>query len=111
MFVYVVCRTCNIVNNLFKIAMREYCIIIVTVRELPIRKERSIMVKRVRKYGEGRMTLCAETGNRCFGRVVYEDLQTGGLAVIVSLVSGDFLVDLDTFLNAHRFFEDMEVLG
>ena len=49
------------------------------------------------------MTLCAETGNRCFGRVVYEDLHTGGLAVIVSLVSGDFLVDLDTFLNAHRF--------
>lgn len=69
------------------------------------------MVKRIRKYGEGRMTLCAETGNRCFGRAVYEDLQTGGLAVIVSLVSGDFLVDLDTFLNAHRFFEDMEVLG
>ena len=28
----------NIVNNLFKIAMRGYCIIIVTVRELPIRK-------------------------------------------------------------------------
>lgn len=55
------------------------------------------MVKRVRKYGEGRMTLCSETGNRCFGRAVYEDLQTGGL------VSGDFLVDLDTFLNAHRF--------
>ena len=50
------------------------------------------MVKRVRKYGEGRMTLCAETGNRCFGRAVYEDLHTG-----------DFLVDLDTFLNAHRF--------
>lgn len=75
------------------------------------RKERSIMVKRVRKYGEGRMTLCAETGNRCFGRAVYEDLHTGGLAVIVSLASGDFLVDLDIFLNAHRFFEDMEVLG
>lgn len=69
------------------------------------------MVKRVRKYGEARMTICAETGNRCFGRIVYEDLHTGGLAVIVSLVSGDFLVDLDTFLNAHRFFEDMEVLG
>ena len=101
----------NIVNNLFIIATSEYCIIIVTVQELPIRKERSIMVKRVRKYGEGRMTLCAETGNRCFGRAVYEDLHTGGLAVIVSLVSGDFLVDLDTFLNAHRFFEDMEVLG
>ena len=101
-------RTGNIVNNLFKIVMREYRIIIVTVRELPIRKERSVMVKRVRKYGEGRMTLCAETGNRCFGKTVYEDLQTGDLAVIISLVSGDFLVDLDTFLNAHRFFEDME---
>ena len=71
----------------------------------------AITIKRVRKYGEGRMTLCADTGNRCFGRTVYEDLQTGDLAVIISLVSGDFLVDLDTFLNAHRFFEDMEVLG
>ena len=69
------------------------------------------MVKRVRKYGEGRMTLCAETGNRCFGRTVYEDLQIGDLAVIISSVSGDLLVDLDTFLNAHKFFEDMEVLG
>ena len=69
------------------------------------------MVKRVRKYGEGRMTICAETGNRCFGRTVYEDLQKGDLAVIISLVSGDFLVDLDIFLNAHRFFEDMEALG
>lgn len=69
------------------------------------------MVKRVRKYGECRMTICAETGNRCFGRTVYEDLQTGDLAVIISLASGDFLVNLDTFLNAHRFFEDMEVSG
>ena len=69
------------------------------------------MVKRVWKYGEGRMTLCVKTGNRCFGRAVYEDLHTGDLAVIVSPVSGDFLVDLDTFLNAHRFFEDMEALG
>ena len=69
------------------------------------------MVKRVRKYGEARVTICAETGNRCFGRTVYEDLQTGDLAVIISLASGDFLVNLDTFLNAHRFFEDMEVLG
>ena len=69
------------------------------------------MVKRVRKYGDGRMTICAATGNRCFGRTVYEDLQAGDLAVIISLVSGDFLVDLDIFLNAHRFFEDMEVLG
>lgn len=68
-------------------------------------------IKRVRKYGEGRMTICAETGNRCFGRAVYEDLHTGGLAVIVSLVSGEFLVDLDTFLNAHRFFEDLEAIG
>ena len=71
----------------------------------------TIRIKKVRKYGEGRMTICEETGNRCFGRTVYEDLQTGDLAVIISLVSGDFLVDLDTFLNAHRFFEDMEVLG
>lgn len=63
------------------------------------------MVKRVRKYGEGRMTHCAETGNRCFGRAVYEDLHTGGLAVIVSLVSGDFLVDLDTFEDAEAMAE------
>ena len=69
------------------------------------------MVRRVRKYGEARMTICAETGNRCFGRTVYEDLQTDDLAVIISLEYGDFLVNLDTFLNAHRFFEDMEVLG
>lgn len=55
------------------------------------------MIKRVRKYGDGRITLCAETGNRCFGRTVYEDLQTGDLAVIISLVSGDFLVNLDNF--------------
>lgn len=68
------------------------------------------MVRRVRKYGEARMTICAETGNRCFGRTVYEDLQTGDLAVIISLEYGDFLVNLDTFLSAHRFFEDMEVL-
>lgn len=67
-------------------------------------------IKRVRKYGDGRMTVCADTGNRCFGCAVYEDLNTGGLAVIVSLVFGDFLVDIDTFLNAHRF-EDMEALG
>lgn len=69
------------------------------------------MVRRVRKCGEARMTICAETGNRCFGRTVYEDLQTGDLAVIISLEYGDFLVNLDTFLNAHRFYEDMEVLG
>lgn len=68
------------------------------------------MIRRVRKYGEARMTICAETGNRCFGRTVYEDLQTGDLAVIISLEYGDFLVNLDTFLSAHRFFEDMEVL-
>lgn len=79
--------------------------------DILMKRDLTPMVKRVRKYGEGRMTLCAETGNRCFGREVYEDLNSGGLAVIVSLVSGDFLVDLDTFLNAHRFFEDIEVIG
>ena len=68
------------------------------------------MIRRVRKYGEARMSICAETGNRCFGRTVYEDLQTGDLAVIISLEYGDFLVNLDTFLSDHRFFEDMEVL-
>lgn len=67
-------------------------------------------IKRVRKYGEGRMTLCEETRNRCFGRTVYEDLQTGDLAVIVTAPSGDLLVDLDTFLDSHRLFEYMEVI-
>lgn len=66
------------------------------------------MVKRVRKYGEARLTICAETGNRCFGRTVYEDLQTGDLGVIVSLATGEVLVDLDTFLDARRFFDDVE---
>lgn len=66
------------------------------------------MVKRVRKYGDARTTLCAETGNRCFGRTVYEDLQTSDLGVIVNLATGEVLVDLDTFLSARRFFDDVE---
>ena len=66
------------------------------------------MDKIVRKYGEGCITICVETCNRCFGRVVYEDLQTGDLGVIVNLATGEVLVDLDTFLNARRFFDDVE---
>lgn len=69
-----------------------------------------LTIKRVRKYGKARMTLCAETGNRCFGRAVYEELQTGDLAVIINVPSGEVLVDLDTFLESHRFFEKVEVL-
>lgn len=66
------------------------------------------MVKRVRKYGDARMTPCAETGNRCFGRTVYEDLQNSDLGVIVNLATGEVLVDLDTFLSARHFFDDVE---
>ena len=66
------------------------------------------MVKRVRKYGDARMTLCEETGNICFGRTVCEDLQTGDLGVIVNLATGEVLVDLDTFLSARRFFDGIK---
>lgn len=66
-------------------------------------------IKRVRKYGRARMVLCAETGNICFGRAVYEELQTGDLAVIIEAPNGAVLVDLDTFLGDHRFFEKVEV--
>ena len=65
------------------------------------------MVKRVRKYGDVCMTHCFETCNRCFGRTVYEDLQTGDLGVIVNLATGEVLVDLDTFLDSRRFFDDV----
>lgn len=47
---------------------------------------------------------CRETGNRCFDRIVYEDLESGDLAVIIHAPYGERLVDLDTFLNAHRLF-------
>lgn len=66
-------------------------------------------IKRVRKYGERGAALCRETGNRCFGRVVYEIMSTGDLAIIINAPCGDLLVDLDTFLNAHRFFGMIEV--
>ena len=65
-------------------------------------------IKRVRKYGKARMTLCAETGNRCFGRAVYEELQTGDLSIIINGPNGEVLVDLDTFLGDRRFFENVE---
>lgn len=68
-------------------------------------------IKRMRKCGEVRAVLCVKTGNKCFGRTVWEELESGDLAVICSMPTGNVLVDLDTFLNAHRFFEDMEVLG
>ena len=65
-------------------------------------------VKRVRKCGELRAVFCVETGNKCFGRPVYEDLESGDLAVIINVPSGEVLVDLDTFLESHRFFEKVE---
>lgn len=65
-------------------------------------------IKRVRKYGEARMTLCFETGNICFGRTVYEELQTGDLSIIINGPNGEVLVDLDTFLGDRGFFENVE---
>lgn len=66
-------------------------------------------IKRVRKCGELRAVLCVETRNKCFGRPVYEDLESGDLAVIINVPSGEVFVDLDTFLESHRFFEKVEV--
>ena len=60
-------------------------------------------IKRVRKCGELRAVFCVETRNKCFGRPVYEDLESGDLAVIINVPSGEALVDLDTFLDSHRF--------
>lgn len=68
------------------------------------------MMKRVRKYGQARMVLCIDTGNSCFGRAVYEELRTGDLSVIIDGPYGEVLVDLDTFLGDHRFFENVERL-
>lgn len=62
----------------------------------------------MRKCGEVRAVLCVETGNRCFGRTVWEDLESGDLAVICSMPTGDVLVDLDAFLESRRYFENVE---
>ena len=67
------------------------------------------MVKRVLKCGEERMTICAETATLVFGRTVYEDLNTGDLGVIVNLATGEVFVDVDTFLDCRRFFDDVEI--
>ena len=66
------------------------------------------MIKRVRKNGTARKAMCVDSGNMCFGRAVYEDMQSGDLGVIVNLTTGEVLVDLDTFLNARCFFENAE---
>lgn len=66
-------------------------------------------IKRVRKCGELRAVFCVETRNKCFGRPVYEDLESGDLAVIINVPSGEVLVNLDTFLESHSFFEKVEV--
>lgn len=65
-------------------------------------------IKWVRKCGKLRAVFCVETRNKCFGRPVYEDLESGDLAVIINAPSGEVLVDLDTFLESHRFFENVE---
>lgn len=65
-------------------------------------------VKRVRKLGELRAVFCVETRNKCFGRPVYEDLESGDFAAIIGMPNGEVLVDLDTFLESHRFFEKVE---
>lgn len=61
-------------------------------------------VKRVLKCGELRAVMCAETRNKCFGRTVWEDLESGDLAVIINIPGGEILVDLYTFLKSHKFF-------
>ena len=66
-------------------------------------------IKRVQKCGELRAVFCVETRNKCFGRPVYEDLESGDFAVIINVPSGEVLVNLDTFLESHRFFEKVEV--
>lgn len=67
-----------------------------------------MIIRRVRKCGEVRAVLCAETGNMSFGRTVWEDLESGDLAVICSMPTGDVLVDLVTFTESHRYFENVE---
>lgn len=66
------------------------------------------MIRRVRKSGEFRAVVCAETGERVFGRTVWKDLESGDLAVIISMPTGDVLVDLVTFTESHRYFENVE---
>lgn len=61
-------------------------------------------VKRALKCGELRAVMCAETRNKCFGRTVWEDLESGDLAVIINIPGGEILVDLDTFIESHKFF-------
>lgn len=67
-------------------------------------------IKRVRKCVEFRAVFCVETRNMCLGRAVYEDLESGDLAVIINVPSGEVLLDRDTFLKFHRFFEKVEAL-
>ena len=61
-------------------------------------------VKRVLKCGELRAVMCAETRNKCFGRTVWEDLESGDLAVLINIPGSEILVDLYTFLEFHKFF-------
>lgn len=63
------------------------------------------IMKKRREREKCRAVLCAETGNRCFGRTVWEDLESGDLAVICSMPTGDVLVDLVTFTEKIRRIE------
>lgn len=66
------------------------------------------MVKRVRKYGTVKTVRCVKTSNRCFGQVVYEDIETDDLGVIVNSALGSDFVDIDTYIKIRRFWESEE---
>lgn len=68
-------------------------------------------IKRVRILGTVYEVLCLETCNRCFGRTVYEDLQTGDLGVIANLPIGEAFITLSTFHKSRRFIEYAETWG
>lgn len=70
----------------------------------------SRMIKRLRKFGSVRTVLCAETRNKCFGRVVYEELETGDFGVIVDSATGSDFVDIDTFIKIRQFWDSAEWL-
>lgn len=53
---------------------------------------------------------CVKTSNRCFGRIVYEELETGDFGVIVDLATGSDFVDIDTYIKIRRFWESVEQL-
>lgn len=77
------------------------------VLRIPTEAQR-MNIKRVRRSGTVYAALCSETGNRCFGRTVYEDLHTGDLGVIANMSIGEAFVPIGTFLKSRRFIEYAE---